>query len=206
MKKIMKLLNVDVTEVMKRIVDAHTQHYKNDLNLDLTRLRVLSKAEDGRSRAYVWLCRTSGTWLFNEVNAVLRGGHEYNTCLFYEEQGLGKDVLAYIIEPTNVSGKKIVGNVFSIDNEEYCVFLRENALPTDVLIHYKNGDRILPVHKLRNNYDAEFGSFQSWEYQPKDADAVRTLTKKLTQQRSEAKEVNLDVLLADLVPPEKKAG
>ena len=34
MKKIMKLLNVDVTEVMKRIVDAHTQHYKNDLNLD----------------------------------------------------------------------------------------------------------------------------------------------------------------------------
>lgn len=209
MKKNIKLMNVNVLSVMQRIGDAHIEHYRSDLDIDMSALRAVAGTEDGRGRTFLWLCRKSGSWLLNERNVLLRDSSENNTCRFYDEQDMGNEILAYIIEVSERRGRSVVGNIYSLDYAAYCEYIRQNAARTDVCMTYERGKRVIPVERMTTCPDAELGKLQAWVYQPKSSETVDALMAETKRERMKFTAVELDEFLRKAAVPadaKKKAG
>lgn len=206
MNKNIKLVDVDVLSVMKRIADAHIEHYKSDLAIDLSALRAMARDEKGRGKTYVWLCRKSGSWLLSEYNTLLRGSYEHSTCCFYDEQGMGDEILAYIIEIVGASGKKVMGNIYAMDYAAYCDHIRKESVSTDVVIYYERGEKILPIENMSVRPDGEFGKMCSWKYHPKSKDTVDASMAEAKRRRMKFSAVDVNTFLCGLADAEKKAG
>ncbi len=78
-----KFESVNLFETMGGIVEAHVRAYKEDFDTDK---EILRDAAVGPSRAFLWLCRTMGTWLLDERNIFLKATRESNSFRFYQEQ------------------------------------------------------------------------------------------------------------------------
>ena len=57
---------VDIIDIMGRVLDVHTEHYRSDFDIDKKILWSASAKEERQDRTYVWMCRKSGTWLLRE--------------------------------------------------------------------------------------------------------------------------------------------
>lgn len=206
MKKNIKLMNVNVLSVMQRIGDAHIEHYRSDLDIDMSMLRAVAGAKDGRGRTFLWLCRKSGSWLLNERNVLLRDGSENQTCQFYDDQGMGDEILAYIIEVSERRGRSVVGNIYFLDYAAYCEYIRKNAVRTDVCMTYEKGKRVVPVEKMTTCPDAELGKLQAWVYQPVSPEDVDDLIASAKREREKFIAVSRPEFLSRFIQTEKKAG
>ena len=114
----LKLENIDLFAVMGSIVENHVEHYKSDFDFDKEILLNAVKKESREESTYIWLCRTTGTWLLRERNVFIRDTSENNTFRFYAEQ-TSDNILAYVVEIKGMDGNTVVGNIYTLDYLRY---------------------------------------------------------------------------------------
>lgn len=176
-----KFRNVDILEMMGRIVDVHTAHYKLDYEIDKEMLKAAAGKKEEQDRIFLWMCRENGTWCLRERDVFLKDTREYNTFCFYAEQ-TGEPVLVYAVEAKGISDGIVAGDIYALDYSQHYEYVKKAAInPGSVTLVYENGERRQAVGKAVTGYgDDELGRFLSLEYQP---DSPRELKELLWNER-----------------------
>ena len=87
---------VDILDSLGQIMELHTQHYKDDFDLDKELIPKLALSGEPEDRRLLWLSRPCGTYTLREWEVYLEGSHANKVWEFYHEQT--KDpVLAYAL-------------------------------------------------------------------------------------------------------------
>lgn len=167
----------DILDIMGRIVEAHTEHYKNDFDIDKKILWSASTKPERQDRTYVWLCRKSGTWLLRERDIYICDTRENVTFRHYQEQKIG-GVLAFIVEVTGYTAHTVIGNFYTAAYEEYYRNVMEKMLPVQsILLSYEGGSRTLEPGTALNGYidDCKYGKCVSVEHQPDSPEKLKEI-------------------------------
>ena len=78
--------DVDLLGALSRIVDLHTQHYKEDFDLDKELISKLAVSDRSEDKQLLWMSRPCGTYTLREREVYLDGSHENKVWRFYQEQ------------------------------------------------------------------------------------------------------------------------
>ena len=68
--------DVDLLGALSRIVDLHTQHYKEDFDLDKELISKLAVSDRSEDKQLLWMSRPCGTYTLREREVYLDGSHE----------------------------------------------------------------------------------------------------------------------------------
>ena len=81
-----KFENVDILDALGQIMELHTQHYKDDFDMDKELIPKLAESADPEDRRLLWMSRPCGTYTLREREVYLDGSYENNVWKFYHEQ------------------------------------------------------------------------------------------------------------------------
>lgn len=151
---------VDVLDFLGQVVELHTQHYKDDFDMDKELIPKLALSGEPEDRRLLWMSRPCGTYTLREREVYLEGSYANNVWRFYHEQT--KDpVLAYALSIKDVQDGKVIGNIYPLDYPSHVERLKLLTCPiekvsvlfedgTNVIIPYQNRRRFLneliPTH------------------------------------------------------------
>ena len=62
----MKFEDIDLISALQQITDIHTEHYKEDFELDRKLLQSLAASDYSEDKHLLWMSRPSGTYLLRE--------------------------------------------------------------------------------------------------------------------------------------------
>lgn len=155
-----KFEGVDVLDFLEQIVELHTQHYKEDFDLDKELIPKLALSGGPEDRHLLWMSRPCGTYTLREREVYLEGSHANHVWRFYHEQT--KDpVLAYALSVKDVQGGKVTGNIYPLDYGSHVEWVKSLTCPiekvsvifedgTNVIIPYQNRRQLIheliPIH------------------------------------------------------------
>ena len=109
-----KFEGVDILDSLEQIMELHTQHYKDDFDLDKELIPKLAASDEPEDRRLLWLSRPCGTYTLREWEVYLEGSHANKVWKFYHEQT--KDlILAYALSIKEVQDGKVIGNIYPLD-------------------------------------------------------------------------------------------
>lgn len=173
-KRNLKFMGVDVLDMMGRVLEAHTEHYRSDFDIDRKILWSASAKEERQDRTYVWMCRKSGTWLLRERDIYIRDTRENNTFRYYLEQA-SDSVIVLVVEVTGYTVHTVIGNLYTADYREYYRHVMKEMLPVgSIVLTYEGGSRTLEPGTSFNGYpDCRLGKFLSFEYQPDSPEKLK---------------------------------
>ena len=72
----MKFENIDLVDALRRIMDIHTQNYKEDFELDAGLLNSLADSQSAEDKHLLWMSRPSGTYLLPEREVYVEDSFE----------------------------------------------------------------------------------------------------------------------------------
>ena len=106
--------DVDVLDFLGKVVELHTQHYKDDFDIDKELIQNLAACRNGKNEQLLWMSRTCGTYCLWERDVYLQDSHENKVWRFYHEQT--KDsILAYAIRLDGIQDGKVTGCIWPLD-------------------------------------------------------------------------------------------
>jgi hypothetical protein len=114
----MKFENIDLVDALRRIMDIHTQNYKEDFELDTGLLHSLADSQSAEDKHLLWMSRPSGTYLLLEREVYVEDSFENKVWEYYHEQ-TGDPILAYAVEITGKEGGKVKGNLIELDYDAH---------------------------------------------------------------------------------------
>lgn len=114
----MKFENIDLVDALRRIMDIHTQNYKEDFELDAGLLHSLADSKSPEDKHLLWMSRPSGTYLLPEREVYVEDSFENKVWEYYHEQ-TGDPILAYAVEITGKEGGKVKGNLIELDYDAH---------------------------------------------------------------------------------------
>lgn len=194
-----KFESVNLFETMGGIVEAHTRAYKEDFDTDKDILRA---AAETAPRAFLWLCRSMGTWLLNERNVFLKATRESNTFRFYQEQ-TREPIILFAVEVTGLDDDAVIGNLYSLDYRRHYRHVLAESQKASAVMHYEDGDRIIPAENVALHDDAEFGRLLDWDYLAESENDLAALLWKEQQHRASFTAGDFSAYLAGLKCPQK---
>ena len=193
-----KFSNINLLDVMGRVVEKHTQHYQSDFAIDTDTLRKAAVAPMQQGKSFIWLCRTMGTWCLRERDVFLTDTRQHNTFCFYQEQ-VKEPVLAYAVEVKCAVDGNVIGNLYSMDYRKFYEHVKTVCLRSvSVLMRYERGELVKPVEQFNGWGDYEFGELQSFQFFPKDEGMLRSLLREERRKRAQFTEDNVTDYLANL--------
>lgn len=155
-----KFEGVDVLDFLGQIVELHTQHYKDDFELDKELIPKLALSGEPEDRHLLWMSRPCGTYTLREREVYLEGSHANHVWRFYHEQT--KDpVLAYALSIKDVRDGKVIGNIYPLDYAKHVEQVKSLTCPikqvsvvfedgTSVIIPYQDRkqliNELMPMH------------------------------------------------------------
>lgn len=155
-----KFEGVDILGFLGQVVELHTQHYKDDFDMDKELIPKLALSGEPEDRRLLWMSRPCGTYTLREREVYLEGSYANNVWRFYHEQT--KDpVLAYALSIKDVQDGKVIGNIYPLDYAKHVERVKLLTCPiekvsvlfedgTNVIIPYQNRRRFLneliPTH------------------------------------------------------------
>lgn len=110
----MKFENIDLIDALRRIMDIHTQNYKEDFEMDSKLIRELAVSESSADKNLLWMSRTNGTHILREREVYIEGTYENKTWTYYHEQ-TSDPILAYHVEITGEKDGVVMGNLTELD-------------------------------------------------------------------------------------------
>ena len=110
----MKFENIDLVDALRRIMDIHTQNYKEDFELDAGLLHSLAGSQSPEDKHLLWMSRPNGTYLLPEREVYVEDSYENKVWEFYHEQ-TRDPILAYAVEIKGVEGDTVKGNLIELD-------------------------------------------------------------------------------------------
>ena len=96
----MKYENIDLLDALQKIMDIHTEHYKEDFELDQKLIRSLAATQSSEDKHLLWMSRPHGTHVMREREVYIEDTYENKAWEFYHDQ-TSDDILAYSIEITD---------------------------------------------------------------------------------------------------------
>lgn len=136
--------DVDLLGALSRIVDLHTQHYKEDFDLDKELISKLAVSERSEDKQLLWMSRPCGTYTLREREVYLEGSHENKVWRFYQEQ-TNDPVLAYAISLKEVRDGKIFGDLYPLNYREHVERMKKLTCPIgNVAVAFEDGN-VMPL-------------------------------------------------------------
>ncbi len=188
----MKLVNVNVLDAMRRIVDGHTKHYRTDFGYDVETLKKAAVKPGRADRAFLWLCREHGTWLLRERDVFIQGTMENSTFRHYAGQ-TAEAVLAYAVEATALDGNAVRGNIYGLDYKKHCGHVGAAAVPAGrIVLCYERGQRTIePTAHFGTCPDEALGRFMGFGFVPESPGQLESVLMAERQRRERLREAVL---------------
>ena len=148
-----KFEGVDILGFLGQVVELHTQHYKDDFDIDKELIPKLALSGEPEDRRLLWMSRPCGTYTLREREVYLEDSYANNVWRFYHEQT--KDpVLAYAISIKDVRDGKVIGNIYPLDYGSHVERTKSLTCPiekvsvvfedgTNIIIPYQNRRRLI---------------------------------------------------------------
>ena len=126
----MKFENIDLVDALRRIMDIHTQNYKEDFELDAGLLHSLADSQSPEDKHLLWMSRPSGTYLLPEREVYVEDSFENKVWEYYHEQ-TGDPILAYEAEITGKEDGKVKGNLIELDYDAHVDRMQKLTVPVE---------------------------------------------------------------------------
>lgn len=172
----MKFENIDLVDALRRIMDIHTQNYKEDFELDAGLLHSLAGSQSPEDKHLLWMSRPNGTYLLPEREVYVEGSYENSVWEYYHEQ-TGDPILAYAVEITGKEGGKVKGNLIELDYDAHVDRMQKLTVPVEkVAVTFEDDATFyLPFHSYRREaipLEEKHGEIVSVNYLPENAKAL----------------------------------
>ena len=169
----MKFENIDLVDALRRIMDIHTQNYKEDFELDAGLLHSLADSQSAEDKHLLWMSRPSGTYLLPEREVYVEDSFENKVWEYYHEQ-TGDPILAYAVEITGKEGDKVRGNLIELDYDAHVDRMQKLTVAVEkVAVTFEDEATFyLPFRSYRREaipMEEKHGEFVSVNYLPENA-------------------------------------
>ena len=177
-----KFEGVDVLDALSQIMELHTQHYKDDFELDKELIPKLAQSTVPEDKHLLWMSRPFGTYTLRERDTYLEGTFEHNTWKFYHEQT--KDpILAYALSLDDVQDGKVIGTIYPLDYASHVDHIKQLTCPiVKVTVTFEDGFvTTLPYQSRRwmmNELMPKHGSPKSIFYAPESERELAMILKR----------------------------
>ncbi len=199
MKYNVKFTNIDLLAAADSIVEAHTQFYKSDFDIDKKALTNATITPIQQDKTFIWLCRTMGTWCLRERDVFLTDTSEHNTLCYYQEQS-HEPILAYAVEVKYMAMGSVIGNLYAMNYDKLYDHVKAVSIRSaSVLMRYECGEIVKPVSQFNICPDYDFGELKDYEFFPEDEDALRTLLRNEKRNRELFTEGDFNAYIATLL-------
>lgn len=161
---------VDILDALGQIMELHTQHFKQDFDLDKELIPKLAVSADPEDRRLLWMSRPCGTYTLRERETYLDGSYENSVWKYYHEQS--KDpVLAYALSIKGIQDGKVMGNIYPLDYPAHVERVKLLTCPIEkVTVTFEDGAVVtLPYQTRRqfiNELSSEHGTPKFMRYEP----------------------------------------
>ena len=174
--------DVELLGALSRIVDLHTQHYKEDFDLDKELISKLAVSDRSEDKQLLWMSRPCGTYTLREREVYLEGSHENKVWRFYQEQ-TNDPVLAYAISLKEVRDGKILGDLYPLNYREHVERMKKLTCPIgNVAVAFEDGNVItIPYQERRqlmNRLMPEHGAPKTMTYLPENEPELMMILKR----------------------------
>lgn len=197
-----KFEGVDVLYFLGQVVELHTQHYKEDFDMDIELIPKLALSGEPEDRRLLWMSRPCGTYCLSEREVYLQESNENKVWMFYHEQTHDL-ILAYALTLDGLQDGKVIGSIYPLDYPSHVERVKSLSCPIDqVTVTFEDGAQFtLPYQSQRrqiNELMPEHGAPKSMQYEPYDYTINSTYKHPMTEKRIEeiAKESN--VVITDI--------
>ena len=109
-----KFEGVDILDSLGQIMELHTQHYKEDFDMDKELIPKLAASADPEDKHLLWMSRPCGTYTLREWEVYLEGSHDNRVWRFYHEQ-TKDEILAYALRLDGIQDGKVTGDIYPLD-------------------------------------------------------------------------------------------
>ncbi len=169
----MKFENIDLVDALRRIMDIHTQNYKEDFELDAGLLHSLAGSQYPEDKRLLWMSRPNGTYLLPEREVYVEDSYENKVWEFYHEQ-TRDPILAYAVEIKGVEGDTVKGNLIELDYAAHVERMQKLTVPVEtVAVTFKDDATFyLPFRSYRREViplEEKHGEVVSVSYLPENA-------------------------------------
>lgn len=169
----MKFENIDLVDALRRIMDIHTQNYKEDFELDAGLLHSLAGSQSPEDKHLLWMSRPNGTYLLPEREVYVEDSYENSVWEYYHEQ-TGDPILAYAVEITGTENGKVKGNLIELDYDAHVDRMQKLTVPVEkVAVTFEDDATFyLPFRSYRRKaipLEEKHGEIVSVNYLPENA-------------------------------------
>lgn len=169
----MKFENIDLVDALRRIMDIHTQNYKEDFELDAGLLHSLAGSQAPEDKHLLWMSRPNGTYLLPEREVYVEDSYENSMWEYYHEQ-TDDPILAYAVEITGMEGDKVMGNLIELDYDAHVDQMQKLTVPVEkVAVTFEDDATVyLPFRSYRREaipLEETHGEIVSVSYLPENA-------------------------------------
>lgn len=179
---------VDILDALGQIMELHTQHFKQDFDLDKELIPKLAVSADPEDRRLLWMSRPCGTYTLRERETYLDGSYENSVWKYYHEQS--KDpVLAYALSIKGIQDGKVMGNIYPLDYPAHVERVKLLTCPIEkVTVTFEDGAVVtLPYQTRRqfiNELSPEHGTPKFMRYEPESEQELAMILKRERFKRS----------------------
>lgn len=179
---------VDILDALGQIMELHTQHFKQDFDLDKELIPKLAVSADPEDRRLLWMSRPCGTYTLRERETYLDGSYENSVWKYYHEQS--KDpVLAYALSIKGIQDGKVMGNIYPLDYPSHVERVKLLTCPIEkVTVTFEDGAVVtLPYQTRRqfiNELSPEHGTPKFMRYEPESEQELAMILKRERFKRS----------------------
>lgn len=180
--------DVELLGALSRIVDLHTQHYKEDFDLDKELISKLAVSDRSEDKQLLWMSRPCGTYTLREREVYLDGSHENKVWRFTRNRQM-IPFLAYAISLKMSQGRKNIWQSLPLNYREHVERMKKLTCPIgNVAVAFADGNVItIPYQERRqfmNRLMPEHGAHKTMTYLPENEPELMIILKRERLKRS----------------------
>lgn len=179
---------IDILDALGQIMELHTQHFKQDFDLDKELIPKLAVSVDPEDKRLLWMSRPCGTYTLRERETYLDGSYENSVWKYYYEQSK-YPVLAYALSIKGIQDGKVMGNIYPLDYPAHVEQVKLLTCPIEkVTVTFEDGAVVtLPYQTRRqfiNELSPEHGTPKFMRYEPESERELAMILKRERFKRS----------------------
>lgn len=179
---------IDILDALGQIMELHTQHFKQDFDLDKELIPKLAVSVDPEDKRLLWMSRPCGTYTLRERETYLDGSYENSVWKYYYEQSK-YPVLAYALSIKGIQDGKVMGNIYPLDYPAHVEQVKLLTCPIEkVTVTFEDGAVVtLPYQTRRqfiNELSPEHGTPKFMRYEPESEQELAMILKRERFMRS----------------------
>lgn len=128
----MKFEDIDLVDTLRRIMNIHTEHYKEDFELDTKLLFDLAASQSPEDKHLLWMSRPNGTYLLREREVYVEDTYENKVWEYYHDQ-TRDPILAYSVEIIGRNGNEVRGNLIELDYAAHVEKMKQQAVKVETM-------------------------------------------------------------------------